>query len=196
MDEQNSEILPIVKALADSDRLRIVGVLVLNPASIKQVADELHIPFRDAYNHLTSLEHVGVVRAQAAATPQEAVYELDTEGLGALSRRHLAGEPRETYVPAPDLDKKSRKVLAAFLNADGSVRQIPIQEPSKLRIILDYLIQSFTPGVDYTEKEVNTIIRRFNTDVSGLRRDLVDAGLLARVRDGSRYWRPEVKNDE
>jgi len=191
MDEQTSEILPIVKALADSDRLRIVGVLVQNPASIRQVADELHISFREAFNHLAFLEHVGVVRAQTPGAPQDTIYKLDAEGLGALSRRHLAGERREVYVPAPDLDKKSRKVLAAFLNADGTIRQIPIQEPAKLRIILDYLIESFTPGVDYTEKEVNTIIRRFNVDVSGLRRDLVDAGLLARVRDGSRYWRPE-----
>jgi hypothetical protein len=61
-------------------------------------------------------------------------------------------------------------------------------------VLLDYLIQAFTPGVDYTEKEVNLIIRRFNVDVAGLRRDLIDAGLLQRERDGSRYWRPMEKS--
>jgi len=48
---------------------------------------------------------------------------------------------------------------------------------------------AFTPGAAYTEKEVNLIIKRFNADVSGLRRDLVDAGMLQRERDGSKYWR-------
>lgn len=188
MDEQPSEMLPFVKALADADRLRVIGILAQRPASAKQVADELHLPIRDAYNHLTFLEHVGVVKADAREN--ESVYELDPDGLEALSRRQFASQQRASYVPAPELDKKSRKVLAAFLDADGSIRQIPIQEPAKLRIILDYLIEAFTPGVDYTEKEVNTIVRRFNVDVSGLRRDLVDAGLLDRERDGSRYWRP------
>jgi hypothetical protein len=188
MDEQPAEILPFVKALADADRLRIVGLLAQRPASVKQVADELHLPVRDAFNHLAFLEHVCVVRVQTGG--KESIYELDADGLEALSRRQFASQPRETYVPAPELDPRSRKVLAAYLSADGSIRQIPIQEPAKLRIILDYLVEAFTPGVDYTEKEVNTIIRRFNVDVAGLRRDLIDAGLLERVRDGSRYWRP------
>jgi hypothetical protein len=189
MDEQPSEILPFIKALADADRLRVIGLLAQRPASLKQLADELHLPVRDAYNHLAFLERVGVVSAQAKEN--ETLYELSEGGLAALSRRQFAAQQRATYVPAPELDKKSRKVLSVFLNADGSIRQIPIQDAPKLRIILDYLIEAFTPGMNYTEKEVNTIIRRFNVDVAGLRRDLVDASLLARERNGSRYWRPE-----
>jgi hypothetical protein len=45
--------------------------------------------------------------------------------------------------------------------------------------------------VVYTEKQVNAIIARFHEDVAGLRRDLIDRGMLARERDGSRYWRPD-----
>jgi hypothetical protein len=119
----------------------------------------------------------------------ESLYELDTDGMEAISRRQLAGQPRPTY--GANLDPKSRQVLRDYLSEDGSIREIPIQKPDKLRVLLDYLVEAFTPGVDYTEKEVNLIIRRFHIDVAGLRRDLVDAGLLARERDGSRYWRPE-----
>ncbi len=39
--------------------------------------------------------------------------------------------------------------------------------------------------------EVNDILKHFNEDIAGLRRDLVDARLLGRERDGSRYWRTE-----
>jgi hypothetical protein len=81
-------------------------------------------------------------------------------------------------------------VLVSCLEPDGTIKRLPSQ-PSQLKVILNYLVQAFTPNVDYTEKEVNTIIRRFHVDVSGLRRDLVDAGLMDRERDGSRYWRQD-----
>jgi hypothetical protein len=187
MDGQTSELLPFVKALADADRLKIVGLLAQKPATAKQVAEQLHLPFRDAFNHLAFLEHAGVVRVRSESGVS--LYELDTDGMEAISRRQLAGQPRPTY--GANLDPKSRQVLRDYLSEDGSIREIPIQKPDKLRVLLDYLVEAFTPGVDYTEKEVNLIIRRFHIDVAGLRRDLVDAGLLARERDGSRYWRPE-----
>jgi len=86
------------------------------------------------------------------------------------------------------LDDKSKKVLKAYLNADGSIRQIPNQ-PVKLQVVLNYLIQAFAPDTNYTEKEVNQILRRFHEDTAGLRRDLVEAKMLERISDGSRYWR-------
>ena len=140
------------------------------------------MPLRDAFNHLEYLAVVGAVRKN------EESYELNDRGLEALSREQFAARPRESYVPAPGLDQKSRKVLANYLNADGSIKQIPSQGP-KLRVILEYLATAIIPGLNYTEKEVNTILRHFHLDTAGLRRDLVDAGLLARESDGSRYWR-------
>jgi len=184
--EQN-EMLDFVKALSDADRLRIIGILTQHPAGTKEIASELGLSFKDTNDHLAFMKFAGILREK------NDVYELDPKGMEALSRRQFAGKPRESYTPAPDLQAETRKVLKAFLNPDGSIKQIP-QQPAKLRIILDYLINAFTPGATYTEKEVNTIIRRFNEDTAGLRRDLVDAGLLKRESDGSKYWR-EVSHD-
>lgn len=39
-------------------------------------------------------------------------------------------------------------------------------------------------------EEVNFIIRRFHLDTAGLRRDMIDRGMLQRKSDGSQYWRP------
>ncbi|MCL4531298.1 MAG: DUF2087 domain-containing protein [Chloroflexi bacterium] len=181
MDEMPNT-LDFVKAMSDADRLRIIGVLAQHPAAIKQIASELEMTFRDVFNHLSYLEFAGAVRKT------DDLYILDAKALESLSKNQF-GDERETYVPAPDLDEKSRKVLAAHLNSDGTIKQIPLQS-AKLRVILNYLVAAFTPGVDYTEKEVNTIIKRFHEDTAGLRRDLVDAGLLARKSDGSKYWRP------
>jgi len=181
--ENMPEILDYVKAVSDTDRLRIIGVLTGGPASLTGVAAQLGMPVRAALNHLEFLKHVGAVNQM------EEEYQLNPSGMEALSKRQFGGG-RASYVPAPDLDARSRKVLVSHLNADGSIRQIP-QQAAKLRVILKYIVTAFTPGADYTEKEVNTILRRFHLDVSGLRRDLIDSGMMARESNGSRYWRSE-----
>ena len=181
MKDSHDELLDFVKAMADVDRLKIIGILAMQHANQSEIAGRLNMPLRDVVDHLAFLEHVGVI------TPKDNLYELNADKLETLARTQLRQE-KQAYIPALDLDEKSRKVLASSLNLDGTIKQLP-QQPAKLKIILEYLIQAFTPGLDYTEKEVNTIIRRFHVDVSGLRRDLVDAGLLDRERDGSRYWR-------
>lgn len=179
----NPQILDFVKAMSDAERLRVIGVLVRGPQDAAGVAAQLDLPLSDAFQHLEFLVFVGVVRKE------DGRYALDPGGLEALSRKQFA-RPREAYTPAPGLDERSRKVLVNHLNPDGSIRQIP-SHASRLRVILEYLITAFTPGVNYTEKEVNTILRRFHLDTAGLRRDLIDAGLMKRESDGSRYWRPE-----
>lgn len=175
------DLFDFVKAMADVDRLRIIGVLAKQRANQSEIAGHLNMPLRDVVDHLGFLEHVGVINLK------EDFYELNTKKVEGLARSQLRKEEPE-YVPAPDLDEKSRKVLVSCLEPDGTIKRLPSQ-PAQLRVILNYLVQAFAPGVDYTEKEVNTIIRRFHVDVSGLRRDLVDAGLMDRERDGSRYWR-------
>jgi hypothetical protein len=183
--EQN-EMLDFVKALSHADRLRIIGALTTRKsATIKEIAENLNLPFRDAFNHLAFLEYIGVVRQENEQ------YVLNPEGADALARRQFESKPREAYTPSPDLSEKTRKVLKAYLNADGSLKQQLPHEPTKLQVILDYLLEAFTPGVIYTEKEVNMIIRRFHIDTAGLRRDMIDRGMLQRKSDGSQYWRPE-----
>ncbi len=68
------------------------------------------------------------------------------------------------------------------------MRQIPAK-PARRREVLLLLLQAFKTGANYTEKEVNEILRRFHADAAALRRYLVDENLLARESDGSRYWR-------
>lgn len=177
----NPEMLDFLKAMSDADRLRIIGLLTQRRASRADIVAKLNLPLREVVDHLAFLEYVGVL------SQKEDAYELNDNKLATLARDNFAKE-RPAYVPAPELDPASKKVLKAHLNADGSIRQIPNQA-AKLRAILNYLIQAFAPSTNYTEKEVNQILRRFHEDTAGLRRDLVDAGMLARISDGSRYWR-------
>jgi len=183
-------MLDFVKAMSDADRLRVIGILACAPASARQVAADMEIPFREAYQHLSFLRYVGVVRSDTGDDSQQAIYSFNPDGADEIAKRRLSAAEQE-YTPAPHLDEKSRKVLVACLKPDGSIRHIPNSrtQADRFKILLDYLIEAFSPGVTYTERDVNSILRRFHEDISGLRRDLVEASLLCRERDGSKYWR-------
>ena len=58
---------------------------------------------------------------------------------------------------------------------------------SKLRPVLDHIVQDFEPGRRYPEPEVNEILSHYNDDVAALRRYLVDEGFM--TREAGIYWR-------
>ena len=175
-----NEMLDFVKAMSNPNRLRIIGLLSQEHATRTEIAERLKLSAKEALNHLAYLEHVGAV------TQSNDIYSLNNDKLATLARDKLT-ETRPSYIPAEHLDEKTKKMLKAYLNPDGSIKQIP--SPPKLQVVLNYLVQFFEFNTNYTEKEVNTILRRFNEDTAGLRRDLVDAKMLDRESDGSRYWR-------
>ncbi|ODU58342.1 MAG: transcriptional regulator [Clostridium sp. SCN 57-10] len=84
-------------------------------------------------------------------------------------------------------------VVARFLDAEGRVCQLPVKKDKRC-LVLAYLAEKFVLGRDYTEKEVNAFLSEWHTfdDFFLLRRELVDHGMLARERNGSRYWRVET----
>ena len=178
---EKPEILPFVKAMASADRLRIIGVLARGQATQSEIAEQLHLPVRDVYDNLAFLVQVGVIHET------DGVYDLDEKTIETLARRQFEGK-RPSYEVNQEEPEDVRKVLKNYLNPDGTLKQIP--PPGKrLLIILNFIVDAFAFDTNYTEKEVNTILRRFHLDTAALRRYLVDNGLMAREGDGSRYWR-------
>ena len=175
------EILSFVKAMASAERLRVIGVLVRGRLTQAQIAEQLHLPVQDVFNHLSFLTHVGVV------SEMDGLYELDEKSIESLARGQFEGK-RPSYVPKDDQEEDARKVLKNFLNPDGTLKQLPPMG-NKLLIILNFIVDAFEFDTDYPEKEVNTILRRFHVDTAALRRYLVDYRLMARESDGTRYWR-------
>jgi ArsR family transcriptional regulator len=179
--ETQPEILSFLKAMASAERLRVIGALVRGRATQAEIAEQLHVPVRAVFQHLSFLAQAGVVREE------DGVYELDEKSIESLARGQFAGK-RPMYEAAEEKPEDVRKVLKAYLNADGTIKQIP-QEEKKLLIILNYVLDAFAFDAIYTEKEVNTILRRFHVDTASLRRAFIDRGLLGRESDGSKYWR-------
>ena len=183
MNEQ-PEILSFVKAMASAERLRIVGVLARGKATQAEIAGQLGMPVRDVFNHLSFLAEVGIIH------DTDGVYDLDEKAIESFARGQFEGK-RESFVPEKEEKEDVRRVLKNFLNPDGSLKQIPLQG-NKVLIILNFIVDAFAYDANYTEKEVNSILRRFHVDTATLRRYLVDNGLMARESDGTRYWRVKL----
>jgi DNA-binding HxlR family transcriptional regulator len=191
MEKSFETLLAFFKALADANRLKLVGVLAQKEASVEELAAMLEISPSTASHHLSKLAEIGLVTARVDGYYN--LYRLETGTLEEMAQRLLAQETLPEV--AQDLDRKAydRKVLKDYLNEDGTIRQLPTNQ-RKLDVILQYIAERFEMDRIYTEKEVNAIIGALNEDISGLRRDLISVGYFDRKRDGSAYWR--VKTEE
>jgi len=179
--EPQPEVLSFVKAMASADRLRIVGLLSLGSKRTVEIADALGMHPSEVTRHLEQLTASSVVHEA------DGVYDIDEKAIETLARGQFEGK-RPIYDAKEEKQEDVRKVLKNFLNADGTLKQIPPMG-NKLLIILNFIVDAFAFETNYSEKEVNTILRRFHMDTAALRRYLVDQALMAREGDGTRYWR-------
>jgi len=178
------ELTQFFKALSDPNRLKIVGLLAQEARTVEQLAALLGLGASTTSHHLSRLTKAGLVSARAEG--HYARYSLQTETLKQMARRldQVAGLPGlAEYQPAG----YDAKVLKNFTGADGRIHTFPAQE-KKLLVLLRHVLQSFEPGVRYTEKQVNEILSRFNDDTAFLRRSLVSFKMMARQGGGGEYW--------
>ncbi|MFN8672692.1 MAG: DUF2087 domain-containing protein [Candidatus Sericytochromatia bacterium] len=86
-------------------------------------------------------------------------------------------------------EKENKKYLDFYFKdgLDGSISDFPTKEKRKI-IILRQLIKRFETGKNYTEKEVNEILKTAYHDFVTLRRYLIEYGFMDRTNDCSKYW--------
>jgi len=185
---ENPELLTMFKALADANRLKIVGLLAGQPYSVEELAVLLDLKASTVSHHLSRLVKVGLVSARAEG--YYSVYQLDKPALEAMSRSLFSPERITTAAADVDLDAYDHKVVADYTRRDGRLKTIPAQR-KKLDAVLRYVVQAFETGKRYSEKKVNEILGGYHEDTATLRRELVGAGLMQREGGGGDYWRVE-----
>jgi biotin operon repressor len=193
MVDTKPELVQLFKALADSSRLKIVGLLAQNSYSVEQLAAILKLKPSTISHHLSKLAEVGLVSARAESYYN--VYQLEEAALQ-QTRLLFSRQEMTTVTENLDTDAYDHKVIKDYTREDGSLKTIPSQR-KKLEAILRHVVQSFEPGTRYSEAQANEILRRFHDDVSSLRRDLIGAKLMGRSGDGGAYWRilPDKENE-
>ena len=188
--EQINTLLNFFKALADENRLKIVGLLAQKPSSVEALADALGLSASTTSHHLARLSKSGLVSARADG--HYYIYSLNTDALRGMSQHLL----QEENLPALSQgavntgdDLFESKVMKAFIDSEGRITAFPAQE-KKFLVLLRYVFKAFEPGQRYPEKEVNEILKRYNEDTASLRRGLVEYKLMQREGGGGAYWRP------
>jgi predicted transcriptional regulator len=182
----SEELVTFFKALADSNRLKIVGLLAEKSYSVEELAELLQLKPSTVSHHLTRLGEAGLVQAHSESYYN--VYQLDRSVLDEKARTMFSQGELSSVAAEVDANAYDKKVIRDYARRDGSLKTLPAQR-KKLEAILRYVVQAFEVGKRYSEKQVNVILARYNEDTATLRRELVGFGLMQREGGGGEYWR-------
>lgn len=189
----SEELVTFFKALADKNRLKIVGLLAEKPYSVEELATLLGLKPPTISHHLSRLVEAGLVKSRTES--YYSVYQLDQSALEAKRRTMFSQQELSTVASEVDADAYDKKVIKDYARRDGSLKTLPSQR-KKLEAILRYVVKAFDMGKRYSEKQVNETLARYHADTATLRRELVGFGLMQREGGGGEYWRVESRRAE
>jgi hypothetical protein len=157
-DPQLARLVTALKALAEPNRLRAVAAIAERPRTGTDLCELLDLGPPTVSHHMSRLEAAGIVR-------------VAREG------------QRRWYT----LDRGVMQQLASARSHDAATRPAGIPRRRKRRVaVLQQLVEGFEPGREYSELEVNEILRQTHEDVATLRRELVGYGFMTRSRGAYR----------
>lgn len=186
MSEQEFQtLLRFFKCLADENRLKILGILAIQERSADELSALLKMKVPKVAHHLDKLNELGLLRMKDEGNM--ILYYFNSETLEQLNRDHSDSKPIDYLAKYINDFDWEHKVLTTFVNNE-QLKSIPTTR-RKRNIILDWLVNKFEKGVEYSEKEVNEIIARYHPDTATLRREFIMTGLMKREGGGGRYWR-------
>ena len=188
MTNSNIELLTFFKALADANRLKIVGLLAEKSYSVEELAELLKLKPSTVSHHLSRLAEAELVTVRAES--YYSVYQLDKKLLEEKSRTLFSQTELSSVAAEVDADAYDNKVIRDYSKRDGSLKTLPSQR-KKLEAILRHVVKAFDVDKRYSEKRVNEILSQYYDDTATLRRELVGFGLMKREGGGGEYWRVE-----
>jgi hypothetical protein len=157
--------LAFLKALANEQRLRIVGLLMERKRSVQELAALIGLKEPTICHHLSVLNKVGLLEMTAEGNVHW--YRLRADQILALERRW------------------DKRILENFIE-DGQLKQIPASR-KKRWVVLRWLVDKFKMDEHYTEASVNKILQKHHWDSATLRRELIGYRMLKRQK--GMYWR-------
>lgn len=84
-------------------------------------------------------------------------------------------------------DKEKSDVIKIYMDENKALKSYPAKEKKKI-IVLEEINKNFTKGKNYSEKEINRILKRVYEDYATIRRALIEYGFIERSNDCRNYW--------
>jgi len=167
----------LFKALGHSTRLLILNLVKIKPRHGEELAAILRLNPATISHHLNKLTGAGLLNAKKDQYYQ--TYTLNPEHFG-FTLAELVHLPQPALSSGVEQDAYCDKVLRAFFR-HGRLVQFPAQLKKRL-VVLEKIAETFEPGREYTEREVNHILLDFNDDVASLRRGLIEHKIMTRSK--------------
>jgi len=193
-EQQKQTLLDFFKALADENRLTLIGLLNESEYNVGELAAILQLKEPTVSHHLSKLREVGLVNLRAVGNQRR--YKLNDEALKRWKKQMMDleninreldySQPDKSWIDALPLDDYDKKIIKDYTEG-RRLKHIPAQE-KKVMSVLRWIILDFEPDVRYAEHEVNGIIEQYHEDYARLRREMIDADMLRRERNGAAYW--------
>jgi DNA-binding transcriptional ArsR family regulator len=180
-------LLDFFKALSDETRLKLLGILSTRECSVEELAVLLGLKAPTISHHLAKLKALNLVTLSPEGNTH--LYRLNLEQLQHLSRDLLSPNQLQTLAQDIQPDAWESTVLKSFLDGD---RIISIPTARKKRfVLLKWLVEKFESDRNYTEKEINTILKQHHEDSATLRREFIGYQFMNR-QDGIYQRRPVI----
>ncbi|MCB0123405.1 MAG: metalloregulator ArsR/SmtB family transcription factor [Caldilineaceae bacterium] len=190
---QRTEVLRTISALDDETRLQILEMVAASEElRAQEIIAQLDVSQSTVSRHLKQLVNAGFLREERAGDANK-VYQLQRDRIGEVTyslTQLLSVENAQLVLTDVRLTLPAE--LRPFLDRNGLVTSWPAKRKGQ-EAVLAYLITKFATEKQYTEMQVNELLKEWHTydDPAYLRRSLVDLGLLKRTPDGAQYWREE-----
>jgi biotin operon repressor len=163
----------LFRALADPARLRILGAIAEHPRSGKELAESLKLTPPTISHHMHKLVESGLVQVTSEGTRH--TYRLDERALRDAVKAPISAQVDDS---GTEEERERAKVLRDFFDGER-LKSIPAQRKKRV-VVLQQLVERFTPGEQYPERAVNEILKRAHDDFATLRRELFDYGFMRR----------------
>jgi biotin operon repressor len=185
----------MLKALADDTRLGLMRLLNGREYTVGELARQLARTEPTISHHLTKLREAGFVTLRMVGTQH--YYSINASGLAHFKKlaqtievetpQPVVEERDDAWIYALDWSDEDKTVLLEYTLNKRLQKQPKMGK--KWLVILRWLASLFEVGRQYTEPEVNAILKAVHEDYARLRRDLISFGHMARENSGKSYWR-------
>lgn len=197
---EQQDFLALLKALADEQRLTMLGLMNWQERTVKELAEFLSLSEATVSHHISKLRNAGLLNIRMAGTQH--FYMVNDTRLSAF-KHYVAQIERpvverqvtisdEAWIDALEgWSEKDKKVLRDY-TFNEKLTQIPAKD-AKWIIILRWIASKFEIDVRYTEREINAVILEIHPDYATIRRNMIAYGFMERERGGVYYWRTPEK---
>lgn len=155
----------------------------------KEIAQAVGIAQSTVRNHRFKLrekeKQARMFLALTEALEKKTKSRIDVSDKGAIEEIHSSATMIDERYGITEQERI--KTINTYMDENGGLKQFPAREKKKI-ILLREIMKNFKRNVEYTEIEVNRVLKRiYEEDYPSIRRALIEYGFMDRAADCSVY---------